>query len=420
MVMGTRQQLYHIMGFTVTAALAVACAPQPAQMPGAQAVPVRLQQIQPGSFQDSSEFVGTLEAQRRVDLKPEIDGRITQIFAAPGDPVTVGQPIMQLNPDQVQAQLSGAQAGVSAALATRDAAGARLDAAQAERSQVASDVKLAEAEFERTQSLVEKGALSTQELDQVRNQLEVATARQQQVEKNISAAQSQLEQATANLSQAQAQVNVNREDVGFKQLKAPIAGIMGDLSVKVGDFVERGDNLTSITQNDFLFLRIQVPTSRSNQLKIGLPVELIDPNTNFRIEAGSISFIAPEVNANSQTILVKARFPNDGDKLREGQFVRARVVWTTTSELLVPTVAVTRIGAQSFVFVADEAPLEDGQIAQVVVQRPVQLGDIQGDSYRIVDGLESGESIAVTNILKLQDGVPIQADEQSSNPLPGS
>ncbi|PSN18967.1 efflux transporter periplasmic adaptor subunit [filamentous cyanobacterium CCP5] len=412
-LMGIRP-LKTALSLTVAIVIGVGCSrPQTAGPP--PAVPVKLLAIQPGSFQQDSDFVGVLEAQDRVDLKPEVDGRVTRIFVAPGDPVALGQPILQLNPDQAQAQLSGAQAGVGIALSSRDAAAAQLESARAEQLQAKSDLRLAETEFGRIQSLASKGALSEQDLDQARNRVEVTTARLQQIEETIRAAESRLTQAEASLDQSQSQVAVSQEDLGFKQVNAPISGIVGDVLIKVGDYVEQGDTLTSLTQNEFLFLRLQIPSTRSGQLQIGLPVEIVDSATGVPLETGSLSFVSPEVDARAQSILVKARFPNTGDRLREGQFVRARVIWDTTTEILIPTVAVTRVAGQNFVYVVDQTTSEDGQTMDIVTQRPVQLGGIQGNSYQVLGGLEPGENIAVTNILKLRDGAPIQPETQSSN-----
>ena len=72
------------------------------------------------------------------------------------------------------------------------------------------------------------------------------------------------------------------------------------------------------------------------------------------------------------------------------------------------------MGGQSFVFVAEEKVTDDGQTLQVASQRPVQLGAIQENRYRVLDGLEEGERIAVTNILKLQDGVPIKPETEDA------
>ena len=406
-----------VVGLALSLSLAgtTACGRAQQQAGPPAAVSVTLETLESGTFEDTSDFVGSLEAEQRVELRPETNGRITQIYVQPGDAVSPGQPIMQLRPDQAHARVEGAQAGADAARYGRDAAQAQLEAAQAQLLQAESDVQLAEVEFRRTKSLVADGALSKQDLDQAQNQLEVAQASQRRAEDNVQAAQSQLQQAASTLNQAQAQVQVDQESLDFTQVAAPIAGFTGDITVKIGDYVSTGQTITTITENRELFLRIQVPTTRSRQLRTGLPVELVDPNTGEPLATGSVNFVSPEVDPNAQSILIRARFPNEAGTLREGQFVRARIIWNTTSALLVPTIAVSRIGGQSFVFVAEEEVTDDGQTLQVVSQRPVQLGALQGNRYRVLEGLEAGEQIAVTNILKLQDGIPIQAETQEAS-----
>lgn len=412
-----RHRTHQALGAALSLALVIsACSRsgQPTEAMGPQAVPVQVQVLQPGAFEESSDFVGSLEAEQRVELKPEVAGRVTQIFIGSGSAVAAGQPVVQLSPDQTQAQVTASQAAAQAASFGRDAAQAQVDAAQAQVARTQADVELALVEFRRTERLVEAGALSRQDLDNATNQLTVAQAAQRQAEDSVRAAQAQLQQALSTFNQAQAQVNVSQADLGFKQVVAPVAGIVGDIALEVGDYVDAGDTLGTITQNSELFLRIQVPTTRANQLRLGTPVELLSTETGAALATGSLSFISPEVDGAGQSILVKARFPNEAGRLRDGQFVRARLIWNTTATLLVPTVAVTRIAGQSFVFVAADEAQEDGQTMTVASQRPVQLGSIQGGNYQVIDGLEAGNEVIVTNILQLQDGRPVEPESQAS------
>lgn len=379
-----------------------------------QAVAVQVQELQPGTLEESSDFVGALQAEQRIELKPQVEGRVAQIFVSSGSAVTTGQPVVQLSPTQAQAEVSAAQAGAAAARFGRDAAQAQVEAAQAQVARTQADVELAIVEFTRTESLVRAGAQSKQDLDNARNQLDVARAAQRQAEDTVRAAQSQLQQALSTFDQAQAQADVSQEDLSFRQVVAPVTGRVGDVSLKVGDVVQAGQTMLTITQNSELFLRIQVPTSRASQLGLGTPVELLDPDTGNPLATGSISFISPEVTEAGQSILAKARFPNEAGNLRDGQFVRARLIWSTNSSLLVPTVAVSRIAGQTFVFVATDQPQENGQNLRVATQRPVQLGQIQGNNYQVIDGLNAGDEVVVTNILQLRDGAPITPTAQTS------
>lgn len=377
------------------------------------AVSVQTKTLEPGTVEDSSEFIGALEAQQRIDLKSEVNGRIAQIFVTSGEGVRQGQPILQLRPDRVGAEVSSAQAAAQAAGFAQQAAQAQVDGAQANLARAQSDLQLAQTDFNRSRSLASRGAISRQELDGAQNRLEAARAAEKSAQEGWRAAQASLEQATANLRQAQAQVNVKQEDLGFTRVVAPVAGRVGDMALRLGDVVSAGQILTTIVQNQDLFLRLQVPSSRAAQLSLGLPVELLNPDTGESLATGTLGFIAPDVDAGAQSILVKARFPNEARLLRDGQLVRARIIWSTTTALLVPTVAVTRLGNQSFVFVATEQTNDQGQPLQVAAQRPVQLGAIQGSNYRVLEGLKAGDQVVVTNILKLRDGLPI-------NPQPAS
>lgn len=147
--------------------------------PTAQApppTPVQLQEVATSTVQESSEFVGALEAQNRVELRPEIDGRIVQIFVTPGQTVAAGDPIVELRADRSIAQVSGAAADVDEAVAARSTAAAQLQAARADLERAAADEALQATEYQRTASLVAEGAQSRQLLDQAANRRDTAIA----------------------------------------------------------------------------------------------------------------------------------------------------------------------------------------------------------------------------------------------------
>jgi RND family efflux transporter MFP subunit len=182
---------------------------------------------------------------------------------------------------------------------------------------------------------------------------------------------------------------------------------VGNIPVRVGDLVTPDRVLTSIIQNDTLDLNLSVPIERSGQLRVGLPVELLDAEGNPLLR-GQVSFVSPEVTSAEQAILAKASFPNDG-LLKDGQFVRARIVWQTGPGILVPTESITRIAGQTFVYVAESAAdtPPDQPPQQIARQRLVQLGDIEGNRYQVLSGLEPGEQVVTAGVLNLSDGAPI-------------
>jgi RND family efflux transporter MFP subunit len=370
-------------------------------------MPVKVQTVTSGQVQSTAEFVGKLEAQERVSLQPQIQGRVDRMLVASGDRVRQGTPILTLSLDQTQANVSSAIATVNSNQAAVTTAEAQLEAKRADRAKAASDVKLQQVQFKRTQYLVSQGAQAQSELDTARNQLETAIATLNAADKDVSASQASVNQARSNVDQAQAQVAANQVNLNQKQVVAPIDGIVGDFAIKAGDYVSVGQTLTSIIKNDALDMRISVPSNNATQLRQGLPVQLLDAETGKQLTTGSINFISPQINADAQSILIKARFDNRDGKLRDGQYVRARIIWNQKAGILIPTEAVNRMGGQSFVYVVEEDRSKE-KPQFVVHQKPVKLGDVQDDRYPIIDGVKVGDRIATSNILKLRDGAPIQ------------
>lgn len=403
-----------LLGLTLSLSLVSGCSraePTATQPP---AIPVKVQTLSSKTVEASSEFVGTLEAIQQVQVKPEIQGQIQAINVQSGDRVSQGTSLMTLKPDASMPQYESAQASVNIAVAARNTAQKQLQVAQSQLATAQSDLQLAQTNNERAKYLLNEGAIGQYTADQASNQLDTARNRVKSAQDQVNAAREQVRQAEAGIQQAQAQVSAAQVNLDFKQITAPISGIVGDLPVKLGDLATVGQTVATITQNDFLDLRLSIPSNRSPQLRQGLPVQLIDPTSKNRLVTGSINFISPTVNSGQQSILVKARFPNGSGILRNGQYVQARVIWDTTPGLLVPTTAISRIGTESFVFVVEQATGTNGESQQVVRQRQVELGPIQGQSFQVKGGLKAGETIATTNILRLRDGAPIQPNTEAS------
>jgi RND family efflux transporter MFP subunit len=145
---------------------------------------------------------------------------------------------------------------------------------------------------------------------------------------------------------------------------------------------------------------VSVPVERAAQLRTGLPVRIVD-STGQLVAASHVTFVSPQVDDQTQTVLVKAGIEDKG-VLRPAQFIRARVVWGTREGPVVPVLAVSRISGQHFAFVA-----EDEKGALVARQRPVQVGEIVGNDYVVLSGIKPGDRVIVSGIQFLRDGVPV-------------
>jgi RND family efflux transporter MFP subunit len=404
------------------------------QQPEAQApppaVPVKVKNLGNNQVQSSSEFVGNIEAKQRVALAPRVAGRIIEIAAQEGDTVKKGDLILELQLDREQGEVEAAQSEVSIQRANVSDAEAELSAVEAEVASAEAAVqqsqadlreqearlKLAETNLERAKFLVKQGAQSQQSLDNSTRDLNAAKAQTDALkaavnssQKTLAATQARVNSASsaiagqqAALKQAETRVGIATDSLDYNRLTAPIDGVVGDIQPQVGDYVQVGAQVTSIIQDNTLELNINVPIEQAAQLKLGLPVEVLDRQRKA-IAEGDISFISPRADRNSQGVLVKAAINNSG-QLKDDTVVNARVIWSEQTGILVPTESISRLAGKSFVFVAVEQKQKDGKTAMVAKQKPVELGAIQGQSYQVLSGLKPSDRLITSGILNLTDG----------------
>ena len=404
------------------------------------AVPVEVKNLDENSIRSSSEFVGNLEANQRVALAPRVDGRIIEIAVQEGDAVKQGDLIVELQLGREQGEVEAAQSEVSIQRANVSNAEAELRAAEAEVASAEADVEqsradlreqqaeleLARTNMERSEFLVKEGAQSRQILDDRTRDINAAEAQADALRAALNSSQKALGAARervasaraaiagqqAALKQAESRVGIATENLDFNRITAPIDGIVGDIQPKVGDYVESGEQITSITKDETFELNVGVPLEQASRLKLGLPVEIID-GKGEALAKGNINFISPRTDRSSQAVLVKAAFDNNG-RLKDDSFARARIIWSQEPGVLIPTTAVSRLAGESFVFVAVEKEQEDGSTALVAEQRRVELGDIQGQSYQVISGVDPGDRIITSGILNLADGTPIELEEETA------
>ncbi len=218
-----------------------------------------------------------------------------------------------------------------------------------------------------------------------------------------------LDAAQAQLHSLEAQVNEQQVQLHYYQVVAPRAGIVGDVPVRVGDRVLTTTTLTTVDRPGSLEAYIYVPIEKSAQLKMNLPVQIVDGSGNS-LASSRVTFISPQVDTTTQSVLVKATIPNSNESLRTAQFIRARVVWGSQEKPVVPVVAVSRIGGQYFAFVAEP----DQKGGYVVHQKPLQIGQIVGNDYVVLEGVKPGDKVVVSGTQFLIDGAPVVPQESSS------
>ena len=326
---------------------------------GMQGMPVQTVAVSLVPVPQTSEYVATIKSRRSATLEPQVDGRLTQIRVRSGDHVRAGQPMISIDPLHQQASVDSARA--------------------TERQKKAlNDYNVSE--IERQRKLFEAGITSRDVYEQ---------------------AQQTFANTKADYESAVALRKTQEEQLAYYNIRAPFDGVVGDIPVHVGDYVASGAMLTTVDESKDLEAYIYVPTERSGQVKLGLGVELMD-NTGKLLEKTKIDFLSPQVDSTLQGILVKAPIHATADMLRNAQMIKARVVWSTTPMAVIPVLAVTRQGGQSFVFVARQ---QNGHF--VALQTPVTLGDTVGNSYSISSGLNVGDRVIVSSTQFLVNEMPV-------------
>jgi RND family efflux transporter MFP subunit len=330
------------------------------------AMPVQVQIAQSVRIPETTEYLSILKSRHSAAINPQVEGQITKIFVKSGDRVTSGTPLLQIDPLKQEATVSSQEASRAAQEANR---------------------RLAQVSLERAKKLYEAGVISKQELD---------------------SSQSAYDSAEAQVKALDEQVRQQRVELRYYTVSAPMDGIVGDIPVRMGDRVTVSTLLTMLDEPGALEAYIYVPANRSKDLKLGLPVHLLD-ETGSALDETRITFVSPQVETDTQTVLAKAAVQNPKAKLRIAQQVRAQVTWGTHDGPVVPVLAVSRINGQFFVFVA----VNEGK-GTVARQKQLKLGDTIGNNYVVLDGLKPGEHLIVSGTQFLQDGFPVTEQIQGA------
>jgi multidrug efflux pump subunit AcrA (membrane-fusion protein) len=390
-----------------------------AQPPAAR---VKISTVQAGMIEDSQQYLASVESRRSVTLQPRVQGQVAQIFVKYGDTVIAGTPIIQVDARQQQASVSSVNAAAEISQSQLENTRATLRSLEAERLSKLADLRLNQQEYERYSSLASQGAVSRQTSEQYANRLATSLAAVRETEAQIRAQEATIRQAEKSLKQAQANITEQQVQLQYYRITAPFAGTVGNIPVKVGDFVNTSTQLVTITQNQSLELNISVPVERAAQLRKGTPIEVMDAQGK-NIGMSRVFFVAPNANNNTQSVLVKALYDNSKNQLRTDQLAYARVIWSQRPGVLVPTTAVTNLAGETFIYVPVPAPSkssqgekpqgektqenQQGAFQLVARQKRVKLGNITGNNYQVLEGLKPGDRIIVSGLLNLRDGVPV-------------
>lgn len=308
---------------------------------------------------------GTIEASQSVAIQPQVTGIIKKIGFTAGQEVKTGQLLFEIDPVTYQAALVKTQANL----------------AKDEASLRATEKDKASYEL-----LVKKGFVSQQQYNQIKAQFGEQS--------------SMIKLDKAAILQAQAELN-------YTQIKAPIDGKTGDITVKEGELVSAPNSKVLVTINqlnpvfvdfylpqDYLTLLMQYQNKNSS-----LSVKIYSENQGQLLDTAQLSFIDNTVNSNTGTILLKATAPNKNHLLWPGQSVSVKLIFTIDKNILaIPSQAVQTDQQGQFVYLIKN---NQAYITHIKILRQI------GHWTFINQGLNQDDLVAITFPPDLQDKSPI-------------
>ena len=356
----------------IAAATIVAC--QPAVGPAAaQAAPasaplplVNVAAVQKRFVEPQFAQVGRIEAAQRIEIRPRVAGHIEAVLFREGDIVRAGQALFRIDPRPFDVALERARA--------------ELQLARAKET-------LARSEAERAQRLSTQQATSAEEAER----------------RNAGHAE-----ALARSAAAQAAVQAAALDREFAVITASTGGRIGRAMVTAGNYVAAGSGqpLATLTATAPLHVYFEVGDAAliaqlATERKPGRwQARVVDPQSGASLATAPVDFVDNEMAGATGTLRLRARIDQPTASLVPGQFVRVHLAGTATESLLVPEKAIGMDQGQRFVLVVKPD--------QQVEYRQVGLGAPQGDQRVIVSGLEPGEQVIVSGLMKVRPGMKVQ------------
>jgi RND family efflux transporter MFP subunit len=332
------------------------------------------------------EATGNTAPIKSVDLVARVQGVLQSINYQDGTLAKEGTVLFTIEPETYKLKLEQAQAAEAGAQAS---------------------LKQAEADYKRQADLVSKQAVSQATLD---------------------TSTSARDNAQANLQQAQANTKIAAVNYGYTNVVAPFDGIVSAHLVSIGELVGAASptQLATIVALDPIYVNFNVNEQdvlriRAEARRLGmtasdltqLPIEVGLQTEDGYPHKGKLDYAAPTINQSTGTLAVRGVLPNPDRVLLPGYYVRVRVPFSKQENaLLVPDVALGSDQSGRYVLVVN------GE--NVVEQRKVQTGPIEGELRIIESGLKADDRIVIAGLLRAIPGQKVDPQLQKIEASPAA
>lgn len=362
--------------------------------------------IESATVTTASTLIGEMDSRQSIDLYPKVDGYVRAIPVHPGEKVKAGQLIIAIDPTKQEATVAAKRSTVELAKADLAKEIGELKSQEANLTAQEAQVQFNDIEYKRYYWLGQRGVVAQATVDSQERDLKVAQSKLKSQQEAIAAQKEVIIRARRRVDETIAEKKEEEAQLGYFSLKAPFDGTIGNIPVKLGDYVAQSTKLTSVSQVKPLEVNVLVPKDDAATLKQGMTMELLDRNGNV-VGTSAIFYISPIVDLANQSVQVKGLYPNDGLQFRPDQTLEVRIIISKAAGIMVPTESLTFVAGQPFVFVVEQ---KDGKT--VAAQRVVHIDDIRDNKATLTDGVKVGETLVVSGVQNLSDGSPVVVDNK--------
>lgn len=320
---------------------------------------------------------GTVQAQKTVDVRPQVGGRLLKLEFKEGEQVEAGDVLAQIDPRTYRADYQQARA--------------RMHSDQAQLATARADLK-------RSRKLSDKNYISQQALKTQANKVD-------QLKATVEADRATMKDAKIKLD--------------YTKIKAPISGLAGIRQVDPGNVLGTSDSIVTLTHVHPINVMFTLPAKNLTQVRNGqarhpLPVAAIN-RTSDKVLAddGHLKVIDNHIDPDTGTFTLKSRFPNKDSELWPGEFVNVRLkVSSAQNALVIPVQAVQRGSDGDYVYL-----LQDDDTVAV---QPITVAGQADDTHVLVaDGLDAGDRVVSAGQFRLKDGSEVKPLKPGEMPASG-
>ena len=387
------------------------CGKTPAGQPagsgrgGGASVAIKTTAVQHMSVQRQVDLAGTLMSPDQAKVSAETSGRIEKVLVEIGTEVKAGAPLVKLEPTELNLALARAESALRQTRAQLGMSGPVSDGDKlpddddigSVRNALAS-LNDARATAERSKVLFERNLISPVDLQTAETRFKVAEAAYQ------SAADS-ARGTKALLQDRRAAYDLALKKVNDAVVRAPIAGVVAERPIMVGEYIAERATVATIVQVNPLKLRTGVQERHAGIIEAGQPVEFRVESFGDTLFHGKVAYVSPSLDQTMRTFTIEALVDNTDRRLKPGFFAKGAILTKVdTGVLAVPDSAVSTMAGVSSVYV-----VKDGKITQ----QQVKLGVRQGELWEITDGLTGSETLAASRLNELATGTRVGADTGS-------